>query len=223
MRLMLLICTFCITLSALMVVVSPRPLSIEINQRERESRLNHAVSHTYRLESPFGIGSGVALDENTLLTNWHVVENLDPGELIVTLNDEAYTVVEIVRIPNVDAAYVEILGVLTAPEIRTEPIEAGEWVTMSGHLQGMRHPSATEGAIIGRYWPGHNFMVDGAIIPGMSGGGVFDTEGRLIGINVATTVGPGRAVGIIIPLDRILKEIDALEHTLPRGAGDTEG
>lgn len=72
-----------------------------------------------------------------------------------------------------------------------------EYVTTWGRVSG-------ESINIPGYW-GDALPVNATIIPGMSGGGVFDADGELVGVNVGTMVmqvgmgGGPASIGYIVP------------------------
>lgn len=181
----------------------PRKLDITINPEQRAERHEYARQHTYRVEASEGMGSGWAWDEDTLITCGHVVMDSLPELVVIRQGRQEWVVLSITRIGEEDAARIEVDGppLQVAPKLATIPA-VGEWVTMAGYPWGQDFIS-TEGAILGRYfW--RDLVVDGTVLPGMSGGPVFDGEGRVCGMNRAITLPPGRSVGLLIPLNRIL-------------------
>ncbi len=82
---------------------------------------------------------------------------------------------------------------------------------MSGYPHANPSLIVTEGAVCGR-WFFQDIAVDGSVIPGMSGGPVFNLQGEVIGLNTATTTGPGRHLGLFLPMTDIMQEM--IEHDL---------
>lgn len=199
------------------------PRTYDVTPSERGESYAHAAALTYECHDIWGMGSGWALDEDTLVTNWHVVErfNLDDGiPEWIEQGDKAWTIESIERLPGIDGALVHVIGdPLNVATVRQHGPEIGEWLLMVGSPHDSETPIVTWGIGAGWYRLGE-FAVDGAIIPGMSGGPVIDESGRVVGMNVATTLPPGRSLGIIIPIEEIL---DALGQLDSPPAGGTEG
>lgn len=205
-----------LALSALVSCCVPHSVRMEIDNEKRGERFSRAEQYTYRVLTPSGTGSGWAIDEDTLVTAGHVILSTEAAELCVVLGDESWLVSSFEFIPGEDAALLEVVGpALNALPVRMTPPIGGEWVTLAGY-PGTTSIVVTEGAVAGSFGFGDN-AVDGCVIPGMSGGPVIDMDGRVIGIITATTLPPGRSLGLFIPTSRVLKGIhDALGITYGR-------
>ena len=97
--------------------------------------------------------------------------------------------------------------------LNTDPVRVGEPVIAVGNPFGERD-SVTFGIIshIDRQANGlninHHFQTDAPINPGNSGGGLFDMQGRLVGINTWGYRG-GDGIGGSIRVDEIIKQLNA--------------
>jgi len=172
-------------------------------------RWSNAAIHTYKVDTPTGCGSGVAISDDMILTAWHVVSGEWPSNIRVSepVYSGDYQVVSVVKLGTLDAALLHIVGTALNPvNVRESRPMFGEWVTMAGFVHCNPEVVVTEGAIAGR-WFFQDTLVDGAVIPGMSGGPVLDVNGNLIGICTATTTGYGRALGVFLPYYQISKEM----------------
>lgn len=160
-------------------------------------------------------GSGVFITEDGyIVTNNHVVENAKEGGIrIATLDRREYSARLIGRDPLTDLAVlkVEASGQTAAFIANSDDVQIGEWVVAVGNPLGLRS-TITAGIVsaIGRGQLGlsgnsyavENFIqTDAAINPGNSGGGLFDLQGRLVGINtaIATRTGYYQGYGFAIP------------------------
>lgn len=152
---------------------------------------------TVRLDSGAGggVGSGVVLRSDVIVTNAHVVATardvaleFADGEQAngVVLASDAVTDLAIVRSSRTG---------LPVPEYRVELPRAGEWAVAIGSPLGFQN-SVTAGVISGlhRDIPGSAaqtsslvdlIQTDTPISPGNSGGALLDAEGRVVGINEA--------------------------------------
>ncbi len=206
-RITLLFCTLAIIVSCAV------PRAYRFVPGERGESYAYAASLSYEVHSIFGMGSGWALDEDTLVTNWHVVEawqHMPNMPRWVEKGDTAWAVLSFERLPGMDGALVHVAGdPLTVGVVGIDPI-LGDWLLMVGSPHDSVTPIVTWGLMAGQY--DDTIAVDGAIIPGMSGGPVINQDGLVVGMNVATTLPPGRSLGLIIPMSEIMEALRELER-----------
>jgi len=172
------------------------------------------------------LGSGVIVDsqEGYILTNNHVVENMD--EIIVRLIDKReYEAVIVGNDPRSDLAIIRIEAhELTAVDFGdSDKLRVGEWVLAIGSpfSDNLSH-TVTAGIIsaLGRSSIISNdnyedfIQTDTAINPGNSGGALVNLDGALIGINTAIATGglqrSSSGVGFAIPVNMAKKVMDDL-------------
>ena len=158
-----------------------------------------------------GLGSGVIVSaEGYILTNNHVVENMD--EIEVATNDGRRFRARIVGTdPETDLAVLQIRdgGKLPAVTFATaEPLRVGDIVLAIGNPFGVGQ-TVTHGIVsaLGRSQLGINtfenfIQTDAAINPGNSGGALVDSTGNLVGINTAifSRSGGSQGIGFAIPI-----------------------
>ncbi len=225
-RLAILILTFALTLVA---CTASLPKTIVLDLSGRTESFAYTAAHTYQVETWQGWGSGWAWDEDTIVTNKHVVFDPYPledmPEILIHQGNVTWVVTHVEYIDGIDVALLDVRGPpLRAPIKRPGWVKVGELVSIGGHPFGSPEPVVTWGWVCGR-WFWKDMLVDGAIIPGMSGGPVFDDNNLLVGMCVATTTPPGRALGIVIHLSDIidgvrndtLDELDAGTEGVPVG------
>jgi serine protease Do len=157
-----------------------------------------------------GLGSGVIVSRNGyILTNYHVVEHAN--RIKVTLMDgREYGAKIIGKDQKTDLALIKINAGQPLPAAQlgnSNNAEVGDWVIAIGNPFGF-NLTVTSGIISakGRALGGNydNYIqTDASINPGNSGGPLFDTEGRVIGINSAiySSTGTNNGIGFAIPID----------------------
>ena len=147
------------------------------------------------IEMPTGHGSGIVIDENGIIaTSLHVVRN-DPAVTIRLPNGEAY---DDVRVIDVDArrdlALLKVKGerFQAARVGDSDTLEVGDRVYAIGSPRGLAQ-TVSEGIVsakreVNGFWA---IQTMAPISPGSSGGGLFDSQGRLIGLTYmqVTTTG----------------------------------
>lgn len=184
-----------------------------VNVSTVETRSNLLMQQTAE-----GCGSGIVLNRSgVILTNFHVVENTSRIETTL-FNGETYTAKVIGVDPNTDMALLKI----NAPESDLFPVEfgdssnlmVGQTVYAIGNPFGLER-TMTKGIVsnlnrtIGSPQQYRQIkgviQIDAAINPGNSGGALFDTKGRMIGMNtaIASRVGENSGVGFAIPVNTI--------------------
>lgn len=223
MRLTVLLCTF--TLMLALTALCYSPLRVDVQPSERGESYAQAAALAYEVHDLWGMGSGWAWDEDTLVTNWHVVSRMNLDDAIpewVEKGDRAWVIVEIERLPGIDGALVHVEGDPLNVGKRGPSPRIGDWLLMVGSPHDSEDPIVTWGIGAGRYSPGA-WAVDGAVIPGMSGGPVIDDQGRIVGMNVATTVPPGRSLGLIILMEEITSAVERLERERAAEPADRGG
>ncbi|MDX1434571.1 MAG: DegQ family serine endoprotease, partial [Gammaproteobacteria bacterium] len=158
-----------------------------------------------------GLGSGFIIDPaGYVVTNNHVVENAE--EIAVILDDGTrHEAALIGRDPKTDLALLKIETDEELPYVRfaeSNDAKVGDWVVAVGNPFGLGG-TATAGIISARgrdirSGPYDDYLqIDAPINQGNSGGPLFDTKGRVIGVNTAIFSPSGGNVGIgfAIPAD----------------------
>ncbi len=176
------------------------------------------------------IGSGFILSEEGLVvTNKHVINDLQAEYTVITSSDEELKVEKIYRDPINDLAILKV-----TPGSELQPIElgdsdnlkVGQVVIAIGTALGEFRSTVTTGVISG-LGRGINagtpfsgiseelnnvIQTDAAINPGNSGGPLLDSLGRVIGVNVAVSQS-GENIGFAIPINLVKESIDNFEAT----------
>ena len=178
-------------------------------------------------EVKYGSGSGVVIEKEYVLTNYHVIEGAH--SLKVSLGDDESNLYDAKAV-----AYDETkdVAVLYVPGLEVEPVElgdsdalqVGDWVVNIGNAIGFTR-TATAGIVsaldreiesdststdrFGRKSTVTNTMIqtDAAINSGNSGGGMFNTAGELVGIPTLKYTGSRysgatvESIGMCIPIN----------------------
>ncbi|GAB4159817.1 MAG: hypothetical protein Fur003_3530 [Candidatus Dojkabacteria bacterium] len=173
------------------------------------------------------IGSGFIVDKTGLiLTNRHVVSDLNVDYTVITKEGKEFEVKEIQRDPLNDIAILKIdpgKSKLEALELgNSEELKQGQLVIAIGTPLGEFEGSVTTGVISGLHrsisaGSGSSFtstaevfedviQTDAAINPGNSGGPLLNSHGQVIGINFATSSGADN-ISFSIPINNVKPRI----------------
>lgn len=152
------------------------------------------------------IGSSVAVTPSTLVTNCHVLQG--NSRFVITSGGQQYpaTVLRGSKYRDVCLLKVKGLTLHDVPIRLSETVPVGEPVYAIGNPKGSIKSITT--GIISNKKPvegGNWLQTDATISFGSSGGGLFDDEGRLIGI---TTALQGR-FGYALPTEWVLAQLNS--------------
>lgn len=175
------------------------------------------------------IGSGFVVDRTGLVvTNKHVVSQGVPGDYKIVLKDDSeHQVEKIWRDPVNDLAILKISGGnFEAIEMGdSEKLRVGSFVVAIGTALGEFRHTVTTGVIsgLGRgITAGDGFMggekldnviqTDAAINPGNSGGPLINSQGQVIGVNVAVSQSANN-IGFALPINVVKDSLNNFNQT----------
>ncbi|PIR62221.1 MAG: peptidase S1 [Candidatus Pacebacteria bacterium CG10_big_fil_rev_8_21_14_0_10_42_12] len=172
------------------------------------------------------IGTGFVVGTNLIVTNKHVVSNLQASYKVIDLNDVEYEVGKIYRDPSNDLAILEVIGFdhPALPLGDSNMIRVGENVIAIGTALGEFRHTVTTGVIsgLGRGIEAAGgpqvetlegvIQTDAAINPGNSGGPLLSDKGEVIGVNVAVSTS-AQNIGFAIPINVVRASVDNFNET----------
>ncbi|MFO1199443.1 MAG: Do family serine endopeptidase [Burkholderiaceae bacterium] len=157
-----------------------------------------------------GLGSGFVLTpDGIVLTNAHVVA--DATDIVVKLADRREFRGRVLGVDRHSDVAVVKIDARALPTVRlgdANALQVGQWVLAIGAPFGFDR-TATQGIVsaLKRSLPGETYVpfiqTDVPINPGNSGGPLFDTAGRVVGINsqIYTRSGGYMGLSFAIPID----------------------
>jgi len=183
------------------------------------------------------VGSGMIISrDGYILTNAHVIRQLDKDDLWVTLPEGRELKVELLEAheeSDIGVLKVEAQDLPAVTLGHSEDLKVGEWVIALGYpfgatlsqLKKEYAPTVTVGVIsatdrtiqAGRgrrtamTYTGL-IQTDASINPGNSGGPLINIHGEIVGINTAilSTSGGSIGIGFAIPIDKAKRLLDSL-------------
>jgi len=177
------------------------------------------------------IGSGFIIDTSGLIvTNKHVVDDLDAEYRVITYQDDELKVEKIYRDPINDMAILKVSppvsGLKSVRLGDSSSLRVGQVVIAIGTALGEFRSTVTTGVIsgLGRGINAGSFLgglsekldnviqTDAAINPGNSGGPLLNSSSEVIGVNVAMSQA-GENIGFAIPINLVKESIETFNTT----------
>lgn len=173
-----------------------------------------------------GGGTGFIIDANKglIVTNRHVVDDIEAEYSIITNDGNTYKAQVLARDTFNDLAVLQVeVENLTAVELGdSDQLQIGQTVIAIGNALGEYSNTVTRGVVSGKgrtiiagSYSGSEkledvIQTDAAINPGNSGGPLLNLSGQVIGINTAIDR-QGQLVGFAIPINNVKKVIESVE------------
>lgn len=201
----------------------PEPTPTPVPMEPAEAVASALMPSTVFIRAGESAGSGVIYDtDGLILTAAHVVEDLD-GVTVRLADGKVLDAKVLGRDTARDIAVIKVKheGLKAAKLGHGLKLRPGQLAVAIGSPFGLKE-SVTAGVISGT---GRTLktsggavdaiQTDAAINVGNSGGPLADSEGRVIGINVAVTREGAGSVGLAVPIDIAFEAVPALEKGKP--------
>ena len=176
-------------------------------QPDRSEEVFRAVSPSIVIVRAHGSqksqGSGVVVGQGMVVTNRHVVQGA--SRITVEVAGVKYPAAVALADPQYDLCALSVAGLQApiVPMMSFRSLRSGQRVYAVGAPRGL-DLSITDGLVSGLRSNGAFPLIqtNAPISPGSSGGGLFDTDGRLVGITTGSLAG-GQQLNIAIVSDLI--------------------
>lgn len=209
-----------------LLVKSASPAVAHIEAKKTRTR-NNDNSYSARAAMIEEAGSGVVIKyrgRNFVVTNYHVIEGAELGNIQVVVEDLAYRATDVRHDKDADVSVLLMESeALTAARLgNSDEVEIGDYVVAIGSPFGLSH-SVSQGIISAR--SRHDlelgpqgvkyqdfFQTDASINPGNSGGPLFNLDGEVIGLNtaIASNSGGSDGIGFAIPINMVMRIVTDL-------------
>jgi serine protease Do len=160
-------------------------------QKMLESFFSTVMVRGYKADGSLAFGSGVVVGDNKVLTNCHTLRQTK--QPWISQGEDTYTItsVQADRWHDVCLVGADTLPFKAVALGKAGSLKKGQEVVAIGHSSGVPTPLTSVGVVKSLF-----SMNEGNIIRstarfalGASGSGLYDSEGRLVGINTLKTVG----------------------------------
>ena len=181
------------------------------------------------IQSSSAIGTGFIIDSENgiVLTNQHVVDDLEADYTVVTLLGDSFDVTKVYSDDAYDIALLQVdFGDTEVNEVvfgDSDLLKVGEAVIAIGNPLGSYPGTVTQGIVSGlnrqveagdqlgnsvRTYDGV-IQTDAAINFGNSGGPLLNLEGQVIGVNFGTAKGNGaEGISFAIPINKVKERVE---------------
>jgi len=157
----------------------------------------------YNLDGGMAYGSGVVVADNSVVTNCHVLRATK--QPWISRGEDSYPITEVRADAWHDLCLVTTHNMPFKPVPRGSSLSLarGQEITAIGHSNGVPAPITSVGEIQGLYptQPGNMIRSSAKFLMGASGSGLFDMEGKLVGINTFKTAGNGGSIHFALPVE----------------------
>ncbi len=173
------------------------------NEKMMQAYFSVVMIRGYQNSGGLAYGSGVVVGDNKVITNCHVLRKTT--QPWVSRGEDTYTILAVKADTWHDLCLVSTFGLPFKPATigKSSDLKFGQQVVAFGHSNGVPAPLTSVGNVEGLFPSEHGKIIRSSakFLIGASGSGLFDTEGRLVGINTFKTSGAGGGVHYAVPIE----------------------
>jgi len=187
------------------LIASSVPSSAYDKQALMQSYFSVVMIRGFNETGGLAYGSGVVVAPNEVITNCHIFRTTK--EPWIARGQDSYP------INTIRADVWNDLCLVTAENLPFKPVKIGksnalkrgQEVAGIGHSSGSPAPLTSTGSVKGLYEanPGKIIRTNAKFMLGASGSGLFDLDGKLVGINTFKTAGRGGSIHFALPVEWI--------------------
>jgi serine protease Do len=187
----------------LAVLVSVQSAFALDNQKLFDAFFSVVMVRGYNASGGLAYGSGVVVGDNKVLTNCHVLRTTK--QPWVSRGEDSYIIDSVKADAWHDLCLVSTTYMPYKPAIlgKSFDLKRGQDVAAIGHSNGVPAPLTSYGSVKALYDSDQGKIIRSSakFSMGASGSGLFDMEGRLVGINTFKTAGRGGSIHYALPIE----------------------
>ncbi len=161
----------------------------------------------YNTNGGIAYGSGVVVGENKVLTNCHVLRATK--QPWVSRGEDTYSITGVKVDAWHDLCLVSTFSMPFKPVTmgKSNDLKRGQEVAAIGHSNGVPAPLTSSGSVKALFDSDKGKIIRSTakFLMGASGSGLFDMQGRLVGINTFKTSGLGGSIHYALPIEWLEK------------------
>ncbi len=183
-----------------------------------EAYLSVVMVRGYDAHGGLAYGSGVVVADNKVITNCHVLRATK--QPWISRGEDSYAVITVQADRWHDLCLISTDQMPFKPAIlgKSTDLKRGQEIVSIGNSNGVPAPLTSSGSVKGMYDAdaGKVIRTSAKFAMGASGSGLFDLDGRLVGINTFKTAGRGSAFFFSLPIEWLsILEKQPIETSLP--------
>lgn len=175
----------------------------DYRQKMLDAYFSVVLIRGYNETGGLAYGSGVVLDKNKVITNCHIFRTTK--EPWVSRGEDKYEIYTVKADTWRDLCLVTTAPLPFKPAMigNSTALARGQEILAIGHSNGVPAPLTSRGEIKGLYpqTQGNISRTNAKFTMGASGSGLFDNEGKLIGINTFKTAGRNNSAHFALPIE----------------------
>jgi len=193
-------------LSAAMFASVPSAIAFETGKM-MEAFWGVVMVRGYNTTGGLAYGSGVVVADNKILTNCHVLRATK--QPWISRGEDTYPITGVKVDAWHDLCLVSTFGVPFKPVVlgKSTDLKRGQEIAAIGHSNGVPAPLTSSGVVKALFDSDNGKVIRSTakFSMGASGSGLFDMQGRLVGINTFKTAGKGGSIHYALPIEWLEK------------------
>ncbi len=202
-----------ILILAAAVLSTIQPVFAGSNEKLFEAYYTVVMIRGYNAAGGLSYGSGVVVGKDEVITNCHVFRSTK--EPWISRGEDTYAITSVKADTWHDLCLVNTVPLPFKPAIigSSSSLKHGQDIVAFGHSNGVPAPLTSTGKVKALFdgAPGKVIRSTAQFRMGASGSGLFDLDGKLVGINTFKTAGRGGSIYFALPiewLDKLEKQTE---------------
>ncbi len=190
-------------LIAAALLAATQPVFALDNQKMLDAYFSVVLIRGYNATGGLAYGSGVVVGDKKVITNCHVLRATK--QPWISRGEDTYSINSVKADPWHDLCLVTTDALPFKPALigKSTDLKRGQEIVAFGHSNGVPSPLTSSGAVKALYDSdlGKVIRSTARFSMGASGSGLFDMEGKLIGINTFKTGGHSSSIYFALPIE----------------------
>jgi serine protease Do len=190
-------------LLAAALLAASQPVFALDNQKMLDAYFSVVLVRGFNTSGGLAYGSGVVVGDKKVITNCHVLRATK--QPWISRGEDTYSINSVKADPWHDLCLVTTDAMPFKPALigKSTDLKRGQEIVAFGHSNGVPSPLTSSGAVKALYDSdlGKVIRSTARFAMGASGSGLFDMEGKLIGINTFKTGGHSSSIYFALPIE----------------------
>jgi len=173
------------------------------NQKMLDAYFSVVLVRGYNTTGGLAYGSGVVVGDKKVITNCHVLRSTK--QPWISRGEDTYSIISVKADPWHDLCLVTTDAMPFKPALigKSTDLKRGQEIVAFGHSNGVPSPLTSSGAVKALYDSDQGKVIRSTarFAMGASGSGLFDMEGKLVGINTFKTGGHSSSIYFALPIE----------------------